>query len=353
MIWSDKYRPDTFEELGEHSKVGTLLKCYTINSLPHLIIHGDCGHGKKTILHCLITHLYGKKPVPRLKEIQLETASGKVIDVSYVESDEYIEVSPSEYGYQDKLVIQTLIKQLAQTKPILSFLNQKKENFLKLIVISNAESLSKDAQAALRRTVETYSVNFRIVLMCNELLNIIEPLRSRCLTFRIPGFSNEYIKTRLEFILKKEDVYIDNEIIDEVVGKSRGNMRMAISLIECYSMSLNDKSGNKRQKSVNPTLDLEWEKSIKNIALTMKREQNASTLIKIRTELYDVLNSCIPPKYIIIRLLIEILSFVNKEEYFNICDSAALYNERLVLGSKSIFHLEGFVASCLYVLSKR
>lgn len=54
-----------------------------------------------------------------------------------------------------------------------------------VVIINEADALSRDAQAALRRTMEKYSTNIRIIMCANSTSKIISPIRSRCLLVRV------------------------------------------------------------------------------------------------------------------------------------------------------------------------
>ena len=81
-----------------------------------------------------------------------------------------------------------VLKDIAQTQQI----SKLGKNF-KVVVILEGERMSKDAQQSLRRTMEKYSSNLRIVMICNTVSNVIDPIKSRCLCIRIPGFSVEEV----------------------------------------------------------------------------------------------------------------------------------------------------------------
>lgn len=109
----------------------------------------------------------------------------------------------SDAGIYDRIIIQDLIKEVAQTKQLdmqaarnfkgttrqavldLMKLLGIKLNFL-VVVINEADGLTKEAQHALRRTMEKYTKNMRVILCCNTISKIIGPIRSRCLLIRVP-----------------------------------------------------------------------------------------------------------------------------------------------------------------------
>lgn len=70
---------------------------------------------------------------------------------------------------------------MAQTKQLDAAAKQK----FKVVVFNEADNLSRGAQAALRRTMEKYMSNLRVILCCTVTSKIISPIRSRCLMIRV------------------------------------------------------------------------------------------------------------------------------------------------------------------------
>lgn len=356
MIWIEKYRPKDFSEIEYHTELISILKSYTIQTMPNLIFHGLSGHGKKTLLYSLISFLYktdtSGDSAPKLKKTEVITPSSKTIEVSFLESDEFIEINPSEHGIYDRLVVQTVIKQVAETKPMLNFFKQKEDLKIKLLVISNAENLSKDAQAALRRTIEKYTSTFRIILICNQISTLIEPIRSRFLNFRVPGYELSEMENICKKIAFKEGFNTSDEVIAEICKNSAGNLKRAIGLLEVHCFN-NPAESAKRRRGESYALKLDWEKEIEKMVTLMKKEQSSQTLKLLRDSLYSLSNCCIPPETILLHLYREISAGQRLGQKSKMAESAVLYNSRLRFGAKSIIHLEGFCAAMLMILETK
>ena len=67
-----------------------------------------------------------------------------------------------------------------------------------VVIIHEADSLTRDAQAALRRTMEKYMSNMRLILCANSTSKLIAPIRSRCLLMRVAAPTAEEV--RIQFI---------------------------------------------------------------------------------------------------------------------------------------------------------
>lgn len=63
-----------------------------------------------------------------------------------------------------------------------------------MVIINEADLLSRDAQSALRRTMEKYTANLRIILCANSTSRIIGPIRSRCLLLRVGAPSEAEVR---------------------------------------------------------------------------------------------------------------------------------------------------------------
>ena len=102
----------------------------------------------------------------------------------------------------------------------------------KIIILDEADSMTQDAQSALRRTMETYSKITRFCLICNYVTRIIDPLASRCSKFRFKPLDSENARARLEEIAQLEDVQCEPGVIDALIKVSDGDLRRAITYLQ-------------------------------------------------------------------------------------------------------------------------
>ena len=102
----------------------------------------------------------------------------------------------------------------------------------KIIVLDEADSMTQDAQSALRRTMETYSKITRFCLICNYVTRIIDPLASRCSKFRFKSLDQGNAKKRLEMIADAEGVKMEDGATDTLIRCSEGDLRKAITFLQ-------------------------------------------------------------------------------------------------------------------------
>lgn len=102
----------------------------------------------------------------------------------------------------------------------------------KIIVLDEADSMTQDAQSALRRTMEQYSRITRFCLVCNYVTRIIEPLASRCSKFRFKPLDNAAAGDRLSDIAKLEGVNMEEGVVDKLIECSEGDLRRAITYLQ-------------------------------------------------------------------------------------------------------------------------
>ena len=112
------------------------------------------GAGKKTRVMALLREMYGTS-VERIKleHRTLKTPSNKTIEVTTLGSNYHIECNPSDAGNNDRFVVQEVIKEIASHGVLHGSSNQSSKGF-KVVVLTEADRLSKQAQASLRRTME-------------------------------------------------------------------------------------------------------------------------------------------------------------------------------------------------------
>jgi replication factor C subunit 2/4 len=102
----------------------------------------------------------------------------------------------------------------------------------KIIILDEADSMTQDAQSALRRTMEQYSRITRFCLVCNYVTRIIDPLASRCSKFRFKSLDGVAAGDRLEVIAKAENLQLEDGVIETLIRCSEGDLRRAITYMQ-------------------------------------------------------------------------------------------------------------------------
>lgn len=198
MLWVDKHRPSRLEDLSYHQDITARLTALAKNpaALPHLFFYGPSGAGKKTRITALLRALYG----PGADRLKLDkrtftTPTNRTIEVNMITSSYHIELSPGDAGLDDRFVVQDVIKEIASNKNVLTVSDKKLAGpEFKTVVLMEVERLSRQAQAALRRTMEKYASTCRLILCCESQSKVIEPVRSRCLGIRIPAPRHDEVR---------------------------------------------------------------------------------------------------------------------------------------------------------------
>ncbi|XP_015926635.1 replication factor C subunit 3 [Parasteatoda tepidariorum] len=343
-LWVDKHRPKNLSQLDYHKEQAIHLK-KLVNSgdFPHILLYGPPGAGKKTRVMCLLRELYGAG-VEKLKiEHQVfETPSRRKVEVITIASNYHIEVNPSDVGIYDRVVIQELLKTVAQTHQLDS--HTQKE--FKVVVLMEVDKLTKDAQHALRRTMEKYMTTCRIVLCCNSSSKVIPAIRSRCLGIRVGAPTINEISTILQNICRKECLSLPSELAQRIAEKSNRNLRRAILMCEACRVQQYPFSGD--QDIVEP----DWEIFLRDTANFIVQEQSPKRLAEVRARIYELISHLIPTDIIFKGLLKELVNNCDGQLKGEVTQHAAFYEHRLQLGSKAIYHIEAFVAKFMALYKK-
>jgi DNA polymerase III delta prime subunit len=193
------------------------------------LVYGPSGAGKKTRIVATLKELYG----PGVEKIKIDsrvfqTTSNRKLEFNIVASIYHLEITPSDVGNYDRVVVQDLLKEVAQTQQVDANAKQK----FKVVVINEADHLTRDAQAALRRTMEKYSPNLRLILLANSTANIIAPIRSRTLLVRVAAPTEAEICDVLGRSGKKEGWAVNKGLNERIARDSGRNLRRALLMFE-------------------------------------------------------------------------------------------------------------------------
>ncbi|MES1904302.1 MAG: Subunit of heteropentameric Replication factor C (RF-C), partial [Paramarteilia canceri] len=172
--------------------------------LPHLLFYGSPGTGKTSAILALAHQLYGASK-----------SAGMVLELN-ASDDRGINVVREE------------IMTFASSQGFFSSTH-------KLIILDEADSMTKDAQNSLRRVIESYTNNVRFCIICNYQTKIIPAIQSRCMKFRFGPLESEHISKRLCKILKSENCPYNEQGINAAVHLGNGDMRKTINIVEsCF-----------------------------------------------------------------------------------------------------------------------
>ncbi|KAL9707005.1 hypothetical protein quinque_010523 [Culex quinquefasciatus] len=343
-LWVDRYRPRELAKLDYHkTQAGHLINLCAQGDFPHLMFYGPSGAGKKTRIMCLLRELYGPG-VERLRNeiMNFTTPSNKKVEIMTVSSNYHIEVNPSDAGIYDRVVITDMIKQIAQTQQI----DPSGQREFKTIVLSEVDELTKDAQHALRRTMEKYVATCRLVLCVNSTSRVIPAVKSRCLGIRVSAPTGEEIVGILNNICKKEGLHIPSELATRITQKSDRNLRRAILMLEACKVQ-------QYPFTVGQDVpEIDWQVFLRETANQIVQEQSPAKLEAVRERLYELLSQGVPSDVIFRGLVENLVKNCDMSLKTQTLNFASLYEHRMQQGSKHIFHLEAFVAQFMALYKK-
>ena len=200
-IWTEKYRPKKFGEVVGQDEIIKKVQNLTASlNIPHMLFAGPAGTGKSTLALIVVRELFG---------------------IHWKEN--YLELNASDERGID--VVRQKVKNFARTKAIGNFQ-------FKVIFLDEADALTKEAQQALRRTMENYTTTCRFVMSCNYSSKIIDPIQSRCVIFRFKLLEKKDIEKRVKIIAEKENIQISDKTIEELYEASEGDCRRVINLLQ-------------------------------------------------------------------------------------------------------------------------
>lgn len=210
--WVEKYRPKKLEDVAAQEHAVTVLKrtLQTAN-LPHMLFYGPPGTGKTSTILALTKELYGP-----------ELMKSRVLELN----------ASDERGIS---IVREKVKNFARlmvSKPSAEDLEKYPCPPYKIIILDEADSMTADAQSALRRTMETYSGVTRFCLICNYVTRIIDPLASRCSKFRFKALDSSNALSRLQYISQEESLKYEEGILERILDISQGDLRKAITLLQ-------------------------------------------------------------------------------------------------------------------------
>lgn len=311
-IWTEKYRPQTFEQVKGQQNIVSKVKAFVdSNNMPHLLFSGPAGVGKTTLSLVIAKELF--KDNWKENFLELNASDERGIDI-----------------------IRTKVKDFARTKALGNVP-------FKLIYLDESDALTREAQQALRRTMENYTKTCRFILSCNYSSKIIDPIQSRCAVFRFRPLEKEDIFSMINKISEREGLTINEDAKEALYEVCEGDCRKLENTLQSCSV-------------IKKEIDLELVYSMASAAkpkevkeiLTLAKNQDFLTARKKLLSL--MLNYGLSGIDVIKQINKEIWNVeMSDEAKVNLISKCGEIEFRIVEGSDEYLQLESFLAYIMLV----
>ena len=250
-LWVEKYRPQDLSTYVGNEHLKTKVERFLDDgNVPHLLLYGRAGGGKTTLAKIIVNH----------------------VDCDYL----YINASDE----RNIDLVRDKLKTFASSvgfKP------------MKVVILDEADYLNvNSAQPALRNLMETFSAHCRFILTCNYVEKIIDPIQSRCQTYKIVPPSKKEVAVHSKTILEKENISFDLDDLALVVTAGYPDMRKVIN--ELQRMSIDGKLSVDKDGMIHNEFKLQFLDAIRNgESISVIRKMVADSNFTEYTELYRLL----------------------------------------------------------------
>ena len=296
--WIEKYRPRTLDEIiSQEESINILNNTLKTGELPHLLLHGSPGTGKTSSILALCNQLFGPERVNE-RVIELNASDERGINIVRGKIINFAKVA---IGTPDP-------------------------NYLcppyKIIILDEADAMTKEAQAALRKVMEENSNITRFCFICNYINQIIEPINSRCVKIRFKPIDTNSIITKLKLISKKENIIIEENGLKCIAEISNGDLRKSILILQNIKYLNQDTISNKiiSEDDIYKICKYISRDELNTYIFSIKENNKINNIIRISK---DIINK----GYIFNSLIVRLIEYIINYEHISEINKAKILFE--------------------------
>ena len=236
LPWIEKYRPQSVSDVIDHEdKSITIMNMIKSKNLTHLLFYGNPGCGKTSLILACARELYGENYREYILELNASDERG--IDSVRNKIPTFVTTS---------------------------------SNKIKIVILDEADSMTVDAQSALKRIIELYSHTSIFCIICNNINKIIPGLQSRCQRMRFGFLQPEKIKAKINDIIINENIKINEDAINTLITHNR-DLRIIINSLQClHYMNLSKENSSITKEQICKYLSIPSDEKIDEILKIIK-----------------------------------------------------------------------------------
>ena len=311
-MWVEKYRPKKLSEIIGLKHVVESLQAFLKNpkTMPHLLLAGIPGTGKTTVALCIARELFGDNW--RTFTLELNASDERGINTVRERVKGFSRYSRASFG----------------------------DIPFALIILDESDQMTRPAQTALRRIMETSSRTSRFILICNYSNKIIEPIQSRCAIFRFSKLDETAMIEHIQNIAKQENLQLSINVAKKIIEYSDGDLRYAINSLQTAAAY---GEGEITEQTV---LQVVGEANPKQIQLILNRALNGE-FMEPRKMMYDLISKYgFSGSEIVKQLQRELMkvSYLSDSQKAELTNIIGEYDFRLTQGANSDIQLSALLA---------
>jgi len=200
-----KYQPKYFKDFETNSELFEVIQNLMVTDTLNIMLLGNMGCGKTTIINAIIREYYGKDSLPsEYNDNILVINNLKEQGINYYRNE---------------------VKTFCQTG---SSIKMKK----KLVVLDDIDFINEQSQQVFRNYIDKYSKNVNFISTCSNKQKVIESIQSRLLILRVNNLDSSNIKNIMHGIISKEEIHIDEDAQEFIINVSTNNVKTVINYME-------------------------------------------------------------------------------------------------------------------------
>ncbi|KAL8217784.1 hypothetical protein R6Q57_021157 [Mikania cordata] len=349
QFWADKYQPLSLSGFTCHKQEALQLKHMASQEIvPHVLLKGPQGLGKKALTMALLCDIYGdaaRNIFHEIKYFKIQETRETQVAVPVTSSPHHVELNV-HLEANARYALMASVKQISSNHtvtPEISTVNLKPD--YTVLVLHDVDKADESIQHLIKWIMDCYSDVCKLVLCCEDDVNVLDAVKTRCHIIKLHApVTHEVIEVLIQ-ISRKENFNLPMKFAAKIANKSKQNLRKAIMALEAC------KSHNYPFVEDQP-IAIGWEYVLIELAAEILADPSHKRLFLIRGKLQKLLVEFVHPKLILLKLIEQLLKGVEANIKRELYYWHGYYEKRLPDGTSALLKLEEFVAKFMSIHRK-